>query len=104
MPIYIVNGVKYSKGSFAYVANDVSIKQQNAMNDNKPVQPGASDSAWVAYILEIRAGDPNNVYALVCWMYWPEELPQGTHDGRSNAQGRQPYHGMHELIASNHSK
>jgi hypothetical protein len=44
------------------------------------------------------------VYARVYWMYWPEELPPGTHDGKKIVQGRQPYHGMHELIASNHSK
>jgi len=36
-------------------------------------------------------------------MYWPDELPAGTTDGRKYVQGRQPYHGAHELIASNHS-
>ncbi|KAK4096511.1 hypothetical protein N658DRAFT_553648 [Parathielavia hyrcaniae] len=35
-------------------------------------------------------------------MYWPDELPQGTHDGRKAIQGRQHYHGMNELIASNY--
>ncbi len=96
--------MKYSIGSFVYVANDVSIKQRNAMNDNNPVRPRSSDRAWVAYILEIRASDADHVYARVCWMYWPEELPQQTRDGRRSVQGRQRYHGMDELIASNHSR
>jgi hypothetical protein len=63
-----------------------------------------SGDDWVARILEIRASDEHHVYARVYWMYWPHELPQGTHDGKKTVQGRQPYHGMNELIASNHSK
>lgn len=63
-----------------------------------------SDDDWVARILEIRASDEHHVYARVYWMYWPDELPQGTHDGRKTIQGRQPYHGLNELVASNHSK
>ena len=63
-----------------------------------------SDDDWVARILEIRASDENHVYARVYWMYWPDELPQGTHDGKKTVQGRQPYHGTKELVASNHSK
>jgi hypothetical protein len=69
------------------------------------VQPRKkSDDDWVARILEIRASDEHHVYARVYWMYWPDELPQGTHDGKKTIQGRQPYHGMNELVASNHSK
>ncbi len=63
-----------------------------------------SDDDWVARILEIRASDEHHVYARVYWMYWPDELPQGTHDGRKTIQGRQPYHGLNELVASNHSE
>jgi hypothetical protein len=63
-----------------------------------------SDDDWVARILEIRASDEHHVYARIYWMYWPDELPQGTHDGKKTVQGRQPYHGLNELIASNHSK
>lgn len=37
-------------------------------------------------------------------MYWPDELPVGTVDGKKTVEGRQPYHGQNELIASNHSK
>lgn len=63
-----------------------------------------TDDDWVARILEIRASDEHHVYARVYWMYWPDELPQGTHDGKRIVHGRQPYHGVNELIASNHSK
>lgn len=63
-----------------------------------------SDDDWVARILEIRASDEHHVYARVYWMYWPDELPQGTHDGKKVVHSRQPYHGMNELVASNHSK
>ena len=48
----------------------------------------------MAKILEIRAEDAEKVYARVAWMYRPEELPNG----------RQRYHGKHELIASNLSE
>ena len=37
-------------------------------------------------------------------MYWPDELPAGTVDGKKTVQGRQPYHGVNELVASNHSR
>ncbi|KAL9006175.1 MAG: hypothetical protein Q9188_001054 [Gyalolechia gomerana] len=46
----------------------------------------------VARILEIRARDPQNVYARVYWVHRPEDIPGG----------RQPWHGENELIASNH--
>lgn len=58
----------------------------------------------MALILEIRALDQKHVFARVFWMYWPEELPADTMDGRKRIQGWQPYHGRDELIASNHSK
>ncbi|KAK1754098.1 hypothetical protein QBC47DRAFT_35112 [Echria macrotheca] len=60
------------------------------------------DEDWVARILEIRASDGHHVYARVAWMYFPDELPQGTYDGKKIVQGRQSYHGTNELIASNH--
>jgi hypothetical protein len=46
----------------------------------------------IARILEIRGGDAAHVYLRVCWTYEPEDL----------SGGRQPYHGSHELLASNH--
>lgn len=54
---------------------------------------------WVGRILQIRASDPQNVYALVAWLYWPEELPELKGKRKS---GRQSYHGMGEMIASNY--
>lgn len=60
-----------------------------------------SDDDWVARILEIRASDEHHVYARVYWMYWPDELPPGTQDGKKQVSGRQSYHGRNELIASN---
>ncbi|KAG7403302.1 Chromatin remodeling protein SHL [Fusarium oxysporum f. sp. rapae] len=61
-----------------------------------------SNEYWVAFILEICASDTYHVYARVYWMYWPEDLPDSTLDGEKTVQGRQPYHGVNELIASNH--
>ncbi|RYP02620.1 hypothetical protein DL764_005702 [Monosporascus ibericus] len=66
------------------------------------VREGKLESDWVAKILEIRASDENHVYVRVYWMYWPDELPSGTREGRRTIQGRQSYHGQDELIASNH--
>ena len=104
-PPRAVNGIKYFSEGFIYVANDFSIERQKAVNNNEPMQfRKKSDDDWVARILEIRASDEHHVYARVYWMYWPDELPQGTHDGRKTIQGRQPYHGMNELVASNHSE
>ena len=101
----IVNGVKYFNESWVHVANDSSIARQKAIKNDDPLQRRKkSEDDWVARILEIRASDEHHVYARVYWMYWPDELPQGTHDGKKTVQGRQPYHGMNELIASNHSK
>ncbi|KAG7292653.1 hypothetical protein NEMBOFW57_002689 [Staphylotrichum longicolle] len=100
---FVLNGIKYFSEGFIYVANDFSIERQKAVNNNEPLQPRKkSDDDWVARILEIRASDEHHVYARVYWMYWPDELPQGTHDGKKTIQGRQPYHGMNELVASNH--
>ncbi|KAK0667372.1 hypothetical protein QBC41DRAFT_139425 [Cercophora samala] len=100
---FVLNGVKYFSEGFIYVANDSSIERQKAANDNKPMQiRKKSDDDWVARILEIRASDEHHVYARIYWMYWPDELPASTLDGKKFVQGRQPYHGMNELIASNH--
>ncbi|KAK4140301.1 uncharacterized protein C8A04DRAFT_32181 [Dichotomopilus funicola] len=100
---FVLNGIKYFSEGFIYVANDSSIERQKAVNNNEPMHPRKkSDDDWVARILEIRASDEHHVYARVYWMYWPDELPQGTHDGKKTIQGRQPYHGLNELIASNH--
>ncbi|PWI64318.1 hypothetical protein PCL_11289 [Purpureocillium lilacinum] len=63
---------------------------------------GVTLDYWVAKILEIRALDADNVYGRVIWMYSPDELPPKTLINERFVSGRQPYHGQHELIASNH--
>ena len=100
-----VNGTKYYSEGFVFVANESTIERQKsaqALGSLGPIRK--KDDDWVARILEIRAADEHHVYARVYWMYWPDELPAGTVDGKRTVQGRQPYHGQNELIASNHSK
>ena len=101
----IVNETKYYSEEFVLVANESTIEQHKAALGGPNVGPAKkSDSDWVACILEIRASDEHHVYARIYWMYSPDELPPGTTDGKKSVQGRQPYHGQNELIASNHSK
>ncbi|EXL65210.1 hypothetical protein FOPG_18555 [Fusarium oxysporum f. sp. conglutinans race 2 54008] len=98
---FILNNVKYYSEEFVQVANEVTIELQQAESDGKGSLEKSNDG-WVARILEIRASDEHHVYARVYWMYWPYELPPGTLDRKKSVQGRQPYHGAKELIASNH--
>ncbi len=101
----IVNGVKYFNESCVHVSNDSRIARQKAVKNDDPLQRRKkSEEDWVARILEIRASDEHHVYARIYWMYWPDELPQGTHDGNNTVQGRQPYHSINKLIASNYCK
>ncbi|KAI1637933.1 hypothetical protein F4809DRAFT_640041 [Biscogniauxia mediterranea] len=98
---FVLNGVKYWSEGFIFVANSSTIERQK--NPGDALQPRKkSDDDWVARILEIRASDEHHVYARVYWMYWPDELPAGTQEGKRTIQGRQSYHGVNELIASNH--
>ncbi|CAM1507223.1 Fc.00g068640.m01.CDS01 [Cosmosporella sp. VM-42] len=100
---FVLNGTKYYSEGFVFVANESTIERQKsaqALGNPGPIKK--KDDDWVARILEIRAADEHHVYARVYWMYWPDELPQGTVDGKKTIQGRQPYHGQNELIASNH--
>lgn len=105
-----MNNVKYYVENFIYVANDLSIKKKDPKQGEKgpndettaPIQ--RRDTEWVARILEIRARDEHHVFARVYWMYWPDELPAKTRDRKRIVEGRQPYHGTGELIASNHSE
>lgn len=99
-----VNQTKYFCGNYAFVTSQQSVKRQKESETEAPDQPTHSVDDWVAHILEIRASDEHHVYARVYWMYWPDELPPKTIDGKKRIKGRQPYHGNHELIASNHSK
>ncbi|KAF5707238.1 hypothetical protein FMUND_11211 [Fusarium mundagurra] len=98
---FVLNSIKYYSEGFVYVANESTVEHQKATNDDKGGYKKSNDE-WVARILEIRASDEHHVYARVYWMYWPDELPPGTIDRKKTVQGRQPYHGTNELIASNH--
>lgn len=58
---------------------------------------------WVARIVELRADSPFKVFALVAWLYWPEDLYTAWSKGETKAKnGKKGYHGDYELIASNH--
>lgn len=97
-----MNNVKYFAENFIYVANDMSIKKRDPKQDPPTLQ--RRETEWVARILEIRAKDEHHVFARVYWMYWPDELPAKTRDRKRIVEGRQPYHGQGELVASNHSE
>ncbi|KEY72676.1 hypothetical protein S7711_10231 [Stachybotrys chartarum IBT 7711] len=99
----LVNDTKYQIEDFVHVANDATIERQKAAaNIEVADRFRKAEDDWVARILEIRAADEHHVYARVIWMYSPDELPKGTIDGKRFVEGRQPYHGQTELIASNH--
>jgi hypothetical protein len=98
----IVGKEKFHTDDYVYVANEESVKRQRMADGAVPPRPLTDH--WVARILEIGALDGQNVFARVFWMYWPDELPAGTIGSRKSVKGRQPYHGEHELIASNHSQ
>ncbi|KAJ3495911.1 hypothetical protein NLG97_g3047 [Lecanicillium saksenae] len=87
---FVINPGKYTRGEFVFVANDKSIAR-GTLGEDLNAQVGLCN-IWVAKILEIKAVDEHQVYARVCWMYSPNELPGG----------RRPYHGTNEVIASNH--
>ncbi|KAM3549471.1 hypothetical protein ARSEF4850_008833 [Beauveria asiatica] len=97
---FVLSGTKYYSDQFIFVANDDALERQTSGKLHKE-QIGPGDF-WVARILEIRASDEHHVYARVFWMYSPDELPAATVSGKKTPAGRQPYHGMNELIASNH--
>ncbi|KAJ6437053.1 peptidyl-prolyl cis-trans isomerase-like 4 [Purpureocillium lavendulum] len=100
---FIYNGTKYYVNDYICVTNDTAVKRQNAAaTDSEPRGPLRLTDYWVANILEIRGLDPEHVYARVFWMYSPDELPPNTLLDGNYVSGRQPYHGQHELIASNH--
>ena len=102
-----MNDQKYENVEFIYVANAATKDHERQMMTKEEHTSGDSllqaADYWVAKILEIRAKDENHVYARIYWMYWPDELPPRTIDGRKTISGRQSYHGQNELVASNHS-
>lgn len=97
---------KFQTDDYVFVANEDSVKRQKTGDaGTNGAASRRANSDWVARILEIRALDELHVYARVYWMYWPDELPANTQvGGKVIRGGRQPYHGKHELVASNHSE
>lgn len=77
--------------------------------DHTPPQdadiPPNMKAFWVAKILQVRASNPQHVYALVTWLYWTDELPppaKKAPDQISVTGGKRRYHGEDELVASNY--
>lgn len=105
---FVLNSTKYFCEGFVYVANENTVQRERNEAGAEGGGPKLrikkkSDDDWVARILEIRAKDEHHVYARVYWMYWPDELIEGTMYRGKPIKGRQPFHGTNELIASNHS-
>jgi hypothetical protein len=60
---------------------------------------------WIARVLQVRAKDNSHVYALVAWMYWPDELlkpKKYSPDQVDRSGGKRTYHGNNEVVASNY--
>ncbi|RFU36110.1 hypothetical protein B7463_g280, partial [Scytalidium lignicola] len=91
---FIIQGEIYKSNHFVYVKGE----------GTTPKDKEEHKSFWVARILQVRAKDPQHVYALVAWMYWREQLPPAKGPDVVNAaiSGQRTYHGYHELIASNY--
>ncbi|KAL8938301.1 MAG: hypothetical protein Q9216_003963 [Gyalolechia sp. 2 TL-2023] len=78
-----VRGEQYSVHQYALISRN--------REPGVPHLHHLSETDCVGRIIEIRAADPQNVYARVFWVLRPEDVPGG----------RQPYHGEDELISSN---
>lgn len=89
---YSVDNVDYQKNDYVFVAPPSLVLDGN--DDERKF--------WVAQILEIRAKDSRHVYALIAWMYWPDQLVDAHVGGEKPKSLRRWYHGKHELVASNH--
>ncbi|KFY08472.1 hypothetical protein V492_06200 [Pseudogymnoascus sp. VKM F-4246] len=87
-----VDSTNYRKGDYVYI-RPPDIKLDGDDDERK---------YWVARILEIRAKDQRHVYALVAWMYWPDQLVNAHLGSETPKSLRRWYHGKHELVASNH--
>jgi len=94
---FIIQGEVYKNNQFVFVRGENTPKDKDT--------EGQPKDFWVARILQVRAKNAQHVYALIAWMYWPEELPppsQKSKDMESKDSGKRTYHGGHELIASNY--
>ncbi|KFY58090.1 hypothetical protein V496_06246 [Pseudogymnoascus sp. VKM F-4515 (FW-2607)] len=87
-----VGGESYRKNDYVYV-RPPNLKH---VGDDDNVK------FWVAHVLEIRAKSAGHVYAVIAWMYWPDQLVKAHMRAETPKSGRCWYHGKHELVASNH--
>ena len=82
-------------GDFAYFAKNVveprKLSEDEILASKDPLKDERENN-YLAMVAEARAEERTNVYLRVMYAYWPEELPEG----------RQPYHGMKEVVMSNH--
>ncbi|KAK6541244.1 hypothetical protein TWF694_008610 [Orbilia ellipsospora] len=76
-----------------FIVEPIHFQQGSIVEVKRPADHESTESRpWVARVLQIKASDSSHVYLRVAWFYWPDELPMG----------RQDYHGVNELIESNH--
>ncbi|RDW78097.1 hypothetical protein BP5796_05949 [Coleophoma crateriformis] len=89
---FVIDEVKYHLGEYVWVKHGLE-PQTKTMHEK---------DFWIGKILEIRGATTSHVYALVNWMYWPEDLPlcQAPNELKP-ISGRRGYHGRREVIASN---
>ncbi|RSL79628.1 hypothetical protein CEP52_017499, partial [Fusarium oligoseptatum] len=99
---FILKENRFERGDFVLVANEATTQERKNNAGDTAQITDESSRFWIAYILEVRAASKNRVFVRVYWMYRPDELPPGTFSGKKFIQGRQPYHGRNELVASNH--
>ncbi|KAL8776946.1 MAG: hypothetical protein Q9213_008071, partial [Squamulea squamosa] len=83
---FVIRDHKYAVHRYALITRFQPLPKLHSPLDSD------AEVACPARILEIRALDAKNVYIRLYWLYTPEQL----------SNGRQPYHGKDELIATNH--
>jgi hypothetical protein len=91
-------GDTYRNDCFVYVRGNTT-----PLEDEK--EEAMMKNFWIARVLQVRAKDNSHVYALVAWMYWPDELPKPrkpSPDQVDKSGGKRTYHGTYELVASNY--
>ncbi|KAI9053633.1 hypothetical protein LZ554_002587 [Drepanopeziza brunnea f. sp. 'monogermtubi'] len=94
---FIIEGETYKNSDTVFVRGEGTPKDNNTW--------GKPKDFWVARVLEVRAKNAQHVYALVTWMYWPEELPPPatkSADQVNRESGKRTYHGRNEVVASNY--
>ncbi|PBP22668.1 hypothetical protein BUE80_DR006601 [Diplocarpon rosae] len=94
---FVIQGEVYRNNQLVFVRGPDTPKDRDT--------EGRPKDFWVARILQVRAKNAQHVYALVAWMYWPEEIAppaQRAADQVNKASGKRTYHGKREMVASNY--